>query len=103
MLLVIYQFVLYWIYSASGHPVTTAWRSLPALTGAALWPVVRGVAGACVSADVSRAETIHRAASASSAAARTSARKSGLCAAILSATDALGVRSRPSAVAARLR
>jgi rod shape-determining protein MreD len=45
MLLVIYQFVLYWIDGASGHPVTTAWRWLPAFTGAALWPVFAGLLG----------------------------------------------------------
>ncbi len=45
MLLVIYQFVLYWIDGASGHPITTAWRWLPAFTGAALWPVFAGLLG----------------------------------------------------------
>jgi len=45
MLLVIYQFVLYWIDGASGHPVTTAWRWLPAVTGAALWPMFAGLLG----------------------------------------------------------
>jgi rod shape-determining protein MreD len=45
MLLVIYQFVLYWIDGASGHPVTTYLRWLPALTGAALWPVFAGLLG----------------------------------------------------------
>ncbi|NJO13314.1 MAG: rod shape-determining protein MreD [Gammaproteobacteria bacterium] len=45
MLLVIYQFVLYWIDGASGHPVTTMWRWLPAFTGAALWPVFAGLLG----------------------------------------------------------
>jgi rod shape-determining protein MreD len=45
MLLVVYQFVLYWIDGASGHPVTTYLRWLPALTGAALWPVFAGLLG----------------------------------------------------------
>jgi rod shape-determining protein MreD len=45
MLLVLYQVVLWWIDGASGHPVSTPWRWLPSLTGAALWPVFAGLLG----------------------------------------------------------
>ena len=44
-LLVIYQFVVFWIDGATGHPITNYARWLPALTGAALWPVFAGLLG----------------------------------------------------------
>lgn len=45
MLLVIYQFVVFYVDGASGHAVNTLWRWLPCFTGAALWPVFAGVLG----------------------------------------------------------
>lgn len=42
-LLVLYQFVLFWIDGATGHPISNSARWLPALTGAALWPVFAGL------------------------------------------------------------
>lgn len=44
-LLVLYQFVVFWIDGATGHPITNYARWLPALTGAALWPVFAGLLG----------------------------------------------------------
>lgn len=44
-LLVLYQFVVFWIDGATGHPITDYSRWLPALTGAALWPVFAGLLG----------------------------------------------------------
>jgi rod shape-determining protein MreD len=45
MLLVVYQFVLFWVDGQSGHAVTAAARWLPAVTGAAMWPVFVGLLG----------------------------------------------------------
>ncbi len=44
-LLALYQFVLFWIDGATGHPITNYARWLPAFTGAALWPVFAGLLG----------------------------------------------------------
>ncbi|HEY4646200.1 MAG TPA: rod shape-determining protein MreD [Steroidobacteraceae bacterium] len=44
-LLVLYQFVLFWIDGATGHPITNYARWLPAFIGAALWPVFAGLLG----------------------------------------------------------
>ena len=42
-LLWLYQFIVFWVDGVTGHPVTSLLRWLPALTGAALWPVVAGI------------------------------------------------------------
>ena len=44
-LLAIYQFLLFWIDGVTGHPLTNWTRSLPAITGALLWPVVAAILG----------------------------------------------------------
>ena len=44
-LLAVYQFLLFWIDGVTGHPLTDWTRSLPAITGALLWPVVTGLLG----------------------------------------------------------
>ena len=41
----IYQFLLFWIDGVTGHPLTDWARWLPAITGAALWPVWTGLLG----------------------------------------------------------
>jgi rod shape-determining protein MreD len=45
VLLVLYQFLLFWIDGVTGHPVTAWVRWLPVLTGALAWPVVTGLMG----------------------------------------------------------
>src|SRR5262245_53871592 len=45
MLLVVYQFVLFYIDGQTEHAVTAAARWLPAVSGAALWPVFAGLLG----------------------------------------------------------
>ena len=45
MLLVVYQFMLFWIDGMTGHEVTNFLRWLPAFTGALLWPVFAGLLG----------------------------------------------------------
>lgn len=42
-LLVVYQFILFWIDGITGHPVSVYERWLPALTGAVLWPLFAGL------------------------------------------------------------
>jgi rod shape-determining protein MreD len=42
-LLVLYQFVLFWIDGITGHPVSHWARWLPPFTGALLWPVLAGM------------------------------------------------------------
>lgn len=44
-LLVLYQFVLFWIDGATGHAITNYARWLPAFTGAATWPIFAGLLG----------------------------------------------------------
>jgi rod shape-determining protein MreD len=44
-LLLLYQFLLFWIDGVTGHPLTTWLRWLPVLTGALLWPVLTGLLG----------------------------------------------------------
>lgn len=44
-LLLLYQFLLFWIDGVTGHPVTAWVRWLPVLTGALLWPVLTGLMG----------------------------------------------------------
>ena len=44
-LLAVYQFMLFWIDGMTGHPITTYARWIPAVTGAALWPVFAGLLG----------------------------------------------------------
>jgi rod shape-determining protein MreD len=44
-LLALYQFVLFWIDGATGHPITNYARWLPAFIGAAMWPVFAGLLG----------------------------------------------------------
>jgi rod shape-determining protein MreD len=44
-LLALYEFVLFWIDGATGHPITNYARWLPAFTGALLWPVFAGLLG----------------------------------------------------------
>jgi rod shape-determining protein MreD len=43
--LTLYEFVLWAIDGWSGHPLTTALRWVPALTGALLWPLVAPLLG----------------------------------------------------------
>ena len=43
VLLLLYQFLLLWIDSVAGHPVTAWVRWLPVLTGALSWPVLTGL------------------------------------------------------------
>jgi rod shape-determining protein MreD len=45
VLLLIYQFLLFWIDGVTGHPVNSWVRWLPVLTGALLWPVLTGFMG----------------------------------------------------------
>ena len=45
LLLAIYQFLLFWIDGVVGHPLIDWTRSLPAITGALLWPAVTGLLG----------------------------------------------------------
>jgi len=45
MLLVVYQFMLFWIDGMTGHEITNFLRWLPAFTGAALWPLFAGLLG----------------------------------------------------------
>ena len=44
-LLALYEFVLFWIDGATGHPITNYARWIPAFTGALLWPVFAGLLG----------------------------------------------------------
>jgi rod shape-determining protein MreD len=44
-LLALYEFVLFWVDGATGHPITNYARWIPAFTGAALWPVFAGLLG----------------------------------------------------------
>ena len=44
-LLLLYQFLLFWIDGGSGQPVTAWVRWLPVLTGTLLWPLVIGLLG----------------------------------------------------------
>ncbi len=44
-LLAVYQFMLFWIDGMTGHPITTYARWIPAVTGAALWPLFAGLLG----------------------------------------------------------
>lgn len=44
-LLVLYQFVVFWIDGNTGHPINDYARWLPAFTGAALWPLFAGLLG----------------------------------------------------------
>lgn len=44
-LLALYQFVLFWVDGATGHPITNYSRWLPAFTGAVLWPLFAGLLG----------------------------------------------------------
>ena len=55
-LLALYQFVLFWIDGVTGHPITNYARWMPAFTGAAALAGVRGAAGECVSAHLSRGQ-----------------------------------------------
>ncbi len=43
MMLLLYQFLLFWIDGITGQAVTTWRRWMPAMIGAALWPVVIAV------------------------------------------------------------
>ena len=45
VLLLLYQFLLFWIDGVTGHPLNTWVRWLPVLTGALLWPVLTGFLG----------------------------------------------------------
>jgi rod shape-determining protein MreD len=45
MLLVVYQFMLFWIDGMTGHEITNFLRWLPSFTGALLWPVFAGLLG----------------------------------------------------------
>ncbi|HUO80167.1 MAG TPA: rod shape-determining protein MreD [Steroidobacteraceae bacterium] len=45
LLLLLYQFLLFWIDGVTGHPVNALVRWLPVLTGALLWPVLTGFLG----------------------------------------------------------
>jgi rod shape-determining protein MreD len=45
VLLLLYQFLLFWIDGVTGHPVNAWFRWLPVLTGALLWPVLTGFLG----------------------------------------------------------
>jgi rod shape-determining protein MreD len=45
MLLLLYQFVLFWIDGVTGHPVASLARWLAVATGALAWPVVSGFLG----------------------------------------------------------
>ncbi len=45
LLLAVYQFLLFWIDGVTGHPLNDWTRSLPAITGALLWPAVTGLLG----------------------------------------------------------
>lgn len=44
-LLVLYQFVLFWIDGITGHPVSAYARWIPAFIGAMLWPLFAGLLG----------------------------------------------------------
>ena len=44
-LLLLYQFLLFWIDGVTGHPVNAWVRWLPVATGALLWPVLTGFLG----------------------------------------------------------
>jgi rod shape-determining protein MreD len=44
-LLVLAEFLLFWIDGVTGHPLTDWARWVPAITGAALWPVWTGLLG----------------------------------------------------------
>jgi rod shape-determining protein MreD len=43
VMLVVYQFIVFWLDGIVGQPVTTWKRWLPALTGAVLWPILVAV------------------------------------------------------------
>jgi len=45
VLLLLYQFLLFWIDGVTGHPANAWFRWLPVLTGALLWPVLTGFLG----------------------------------------------------------
>lgn len=45
VLLLLYQFLLFWIDGVTGQPVNAWVRWLPVLTGALLWPVLTGLLG----------------------------------------------------------
>jgi rod shape-determining protein MreD len=45
LLLVIYEFVIFWIDGATGHALTDWRRWITPLAGALLWPVVAGLLG----------------------------------------------------------
>lgn len=42
-LLVLYEFVLFWMDGTTGHPVSTYTRWVSAFVGAALWPIFAGL------------------------------------------------------------
>lgn len=45
LLLLVYQFLLFWIDGVTGHPVTAWVRWLPVATGTLVWPLWTGLMG----------------------------------------------------------
>jgi rod shape-determining protein MreD len=49
LLLLLYQFLMFWIDGVTGHPLNAWVRWLPVLTGALFWPVLSGFLGRLLS------------------------------------------------------